>query len=96
MAPHLRLASIALLELTLKPSLNLHPLPSPCMALQERIDILQRAESQHRLVGADSGDGTQIVADMVALVDAAVGGPSRPQWDHQPVYSNNGLSVKPC
>ena len=43
--------------------------------MQERIDILQRAEAGHGHI--DSG---QTVAEMVSLVTAAVEGPARPQW----------------
>lgn len=65
------------------------------VVLQERIDILQKAESQRPLGGVDNGDGLQTVAEMVALVNAAVEGPSRPAWPPQPTYFSGGLSVKP-
>lgn len=65
------------------------------MVLQERIDILQRAESQRPLFGVDNGDSLQTVAEMVALVNAAVKGPSQPQWSPQTAHFSSGLSVKP-
>lgn len=65
------------------------------VVLQERIDILEKAESQRPILGVDNGDSLQTVAEMVALVNAAVNGPSQPAWPPQPAYFSGGLSVKP-
>ena len=48
------------------------------LPVQERIDILQRAEAGHGVI--NSG---QSVAEMVSLVTAAVQGPARLQWRPQ-------------